>query len=188
MSRIIMLLDSCTTCLHTAVPNWRAVIRNRIYGYAFMKRLVYSSNALVLSKVTSDARYRSKIVRHWLKLFDVGMVVEIACAVTVDQFSHLVSFVVSIIIMLVSGYISQLCNAIGPTMFSLGLHMCLKIKFNNNNYLHDDDGREPWTTAATTPNKRTRRGIRRNYFYKMLLFRTLKVETNAYMSTLYICI
>ena len=39
------------------------------------------------------------------------MVVEIAFAVIVDQFSHLVSFVVSII-MLVSGYIAQLCNAI----------------------------------------------------------------------------
>ena len=71
MSRIIMLLDSCTTCLYTygsaslmfvvnRVPNCRAVIRNRIYG--FMKRLVSSSNALVLSAVTSDARYRSKIV------------------------------------------------------------------------------------------------------------------------------
>ena len=51
------------------VPNCRAVIRNRIYG--FMKRLVSSSNALVLSAVTSDARYRSKIVRHWLKLLYV---------------------------------------------------------------------------------------------------------------------
>ena len=40
------------------VPNCRAVIRNRIYG--FMKRLVSSSNALVLSAVTSDARNRSK--------------------------------------------------------------------------------------------------------------------------------
>ncbi len=48
------------------VPNCRAVIRNRIYG--FMKILVSSSNALVLSAITSDARYRSKIVRHWLKL------------------------------------------------------------------------------------------------------------------------
>ena len=48
------------------VPNYRAVIRNRIYG--FMKILVSSSNALVLSAITSDARYRSKIVRHWLKL------------------------------------------------------------------------------------------------------------------------
>ena len=35
------------------VPNCRAVVRNRIYG--FMKRLVSSSNALVLSAVTSDA-------------------------------------------------------------------------------------------------------------------------------------
>ena len=56
------------------VPNYRTVIRNRIYG--FMKRLVSSSNALVLSAVTSDARYRSKIVRHWLKIlyvhFDCG--------------------------------------------------------------------------------------------------------------------
>ena len=51
------------------VPNCRAVIRNRIYG--FMKRLVSSSNALVLSAVTGDARYRSKIVRHWLKLLYV---------------------------------------------------------------------------------------------------------------------
>ena len=51
------------------VPNCRAVIRNRIYG--FMKRLVSSSNALVLSAVTSDARYRSKIVRHCLKLLYV---------------------------------------------------------------------------------------------------------------------
>ena len=50
-----------------SVPNCRAVIRNRIYG--FMKRLVSSSN--VLSAVTSDARYRSKIVRHWLKLLYV---------------------------------------------------------------------------------------------------------------------
>ena len=32
------------------VPNCRAVIRNRIYG--FMKRLASSSNALVLSAVT----------------------------------------------------------------------------------------------------------------------------------------
>ena len=48
------------------VPNCRAVIRNRIYG--FMKRFVSSSNALVLFAITSDARYRSKIVRHWLKL------------------------------------------------------------------------------------------------------------------------
>ena len=47
------------------VPNCRAVIRNRIYG--FMKRLVSSSNALVLSAVTSDTRFRSRIVRHWLK-------------------------------------------------------------------------------------------------------------------------
>ena len=39
------------------------------------------------------------------------MVVEIACAVIVDKFSHLVSFVVSII-MLVSGCIAQLYNAI----------------------------------------------------------------------------
>ena len=46
-------------------PNCRAVIRNRIYG--FMKRLVSSSNALVLSAVTSDTRFRSRIVRHWLK-------------------------------------------------------------------------------------------------------------------------
>ena len=56
------------------VPNCRAVIRNRIYG--FMKRLVSSSNALVLSTVTSDARFRSRIVRHWLKSlyihFDAG--------------------------------------------------------------------------------------------------------------------
>ena len=48
--------------------------RNRIYG--FMKRLVSSSNALVLSTVTSDARFRSRIVRHWLKSlyihFDAG--------------------------------------------------------------------------------------------------------------------
>ena len=62
------------------------------------------------------------------------MVVDIACVVIVDQFSHLVSFVVSII-MLVSGYIAQLCSAI--PLCSLGLcnclHMCLKIKFNNNN-------------------------------------------------------
>ena len=36
-----------------------------------MKRLASSSNALVLSAVTSDARYRSKIVRHWLKLLYV---------------------------------------------------------------------------------------------------------------------
>ena len=48
------------------VPNFRAVIRNRIYG--FMKILASSSNALVLSAVTSEARYRSRIVRHWLKL------------------------------------------------------------------------------------------------------------------------
>ena len=37
----------------------------------WMKRLVSSSNALVLSAVTSDAQYRSKIVRHWLKLLYV---------------------------------------------------------------------------------------------------------------------
>ena len=76
-----MHLDSCATCLHAAVifvvnrvPNCRAVIRNRIYGS--MKRLVSSSNALVLSTVTSDARFRSKIVQHWLKslyiYFDAG--------------------------------------------------------------------------------------------------------------------
>ena len=56
------------------VPNCRAVTRNRIYG--FMKRLVSSSNALALSTVTSDARFRSRIVRHWLKSlyihFDAG--------------------------------------------------------------------------------------------------------------------
>ena len=75
-----------------------------------MKILVSSSNALVLSAVTSDARYRSKIVRHWYCMY-ILMVGEIACAVIVDQFSHLVSFVVSII-MLVTGYITQLCNAI----------------------------------------------------------------------------
>ena len=51
------------------VPNCRALTRNRIYG--FMKRLVYSSKALTLSVVTSDARYRSRIVLHWLKLFIV---------------------------------------------------------------------------------------------------------------------
>ena len=39
------------------VPNCRAVIRNRIYGS--MKRLVSSSNAIVLSAVTSDARFRT---------------------------------------------------------------------------------------------------------------------------------
>ena len=66
------------------VPNCRAVIRNRIYG--FMKRLVYSSNARVLSAVTSGARYRSKIVRHWLKLvyvdlhFDGGLDCIIICS------------------------------------------------------------------------------------------------------------
>ena len=59
------------------VPNCRAVIRNRIYG--FMKRLVSSSNALVLSTVTSDARFRSRIVRHWLKSLYILMLVEIAC-------------------------------------------------------------------------------------------------------------
>ena len=69
------------------VLNCRAGIRNRIYE--FMKRLVSSSNALVLSAVTSDARYRSKIVRHWLKLcMYILMVVEIACGVIVDQLSH----------------------------------------------------------------------------------------------------
>ena len=30
-------------------------------------QMVSSSNALVLSTVTSDARFRSRIVRHWLK-------------------------------------------------------------------------------------------------------------------------
>ena len=59
------------------VPNFRVVIRNRIYG--FMKRLVSSSNALVLSTVTSDARFRSRIVRHWLKSLYMLMLVEIAC-------------------------------------------------------------------------------------------------------------
>ena len=44
------------------VPNWRAVNRNRIYG--FMKRLVSSSNALVLSTVTM----RDSV----LELFDTG--------------------------------------------------------------------------------------------------------------------
>ena len=39
------------------------------------------------------------------------MVVKIACAVIVDRFRHLVSVVVSII-MLVSGYIAQLYTAI----------------------------------------------------------------------------
>ena len=39
--------------------------QERIYGS--MKRLVSSSNARVLSAVTSDARFRSRIVRHWLK-------------------------------------------------------------------------------------------------------------------------
>ena len=59
------------------VPNCRTVIRNRIYG--FMKRLVSSSNALVLSTVTSDARFRSIIVRHWLKSLYILKLVEIAC-------------------------------------------------------------------------------------------------------------
>ena len=62
------------------VPNCRAVIRNRIYG--FMKRLVSSTNALVLSAAISDARFRSRIVRHWLKSLYIQyilMVVEIAC-------------------------------------------------------------------------------------------------------------
>ena len=80
------------------VPNCRSVIRNRIYG--FMKRLVSSSNALVLSAVTSDAR------SFWdcsslVEITYILMVVEIV----VYQFSHLVSFVVSIL-MLVSGYIT----------------------------------------------------------------------------------
>ena len=68
-----------------------------------MKRLVSSSNALVLSAVTSDARYRSKIVRHWLKLlyiFDGGS--DCIYAVILD---NSVIFVVSIM-MLVSGYIA----------------------------------------------------------------------------------
>ena len=64
------------------------------------------------------------------------MVVEIAlCAVIVDQFSNLVSFVVSII-MLVSGY----CLSVGPTMlyYVFSGHLMFpayvtKIKFNNNN-------------------------------------------------------
>ena len=51
------------------VPNCRAVIRNRIFG--FMKILVSSSNACVLYAFSSDARYRSKIVRHWSKLLYV---------------------------------------------------------------------------------------------------------------------
>ena len=78
-----------------------------------VNRVVSFSNVPVLSAVTSDARYRSVIVRHWLKLLYVQflMVVEIACAVIVDQLSNLVSCVV-IIIMLVSGYIAQLYNAI----------------------------------------------------------------------------
>ena len=80
------------------VPNCRAVIRNRIYG--FMKRLVSSSNALVLSTVTSDARFRSRIVRHWLKSlyihFDAGW----DCMYAVNS---VITTVVSII-MLVSGY------------------------------------------------------------------------------------
>ena len=42
----------------------------------------------------------------WNYCMYILMVVEIACAVIVDQFSHLVSFVVR-------GYIAQLCNAIG---------------------------------------------------------------------------
>ena len=46
------------------VPNCRAVIRNRIYG--FMKRLVSSSNALVLSTVTIVMRDSG------LELFDTG--------------------------------------------------------------------------------------------------------------------
>ena len=115
------------------VPNCRAVIRNRIHG--FMKRLVSSSNALVLSAVTSDARYRSKIVRHGLKLLYVQflymlMVVEIACAVIVDQFCHFCH-----------NYASEwlYCPTVQCyTTCSLGLcnclHMCLKIKYNNNNY------------------------------------------------------
>ena len=49
----------CRTSLMSVVnrvPGCRTVIRNRIYG--FMKKLVSSSNALVLSAVISDARYR----------------------------------------------------------------------------------------------------------------------------------
>ena len=58
------------------VPTCRAVIRNRIYIWIHEETLVSSSNALVLFAVTSDARYRSRIFRHWLKLlyihFDGG--------------------------------------------------------------------------------------------------------------------
>ena len=72
------------------VPNCRAVIRNRIYG--FMKSLVSSSNALVLSAVTSDTRFRSRIVRHWLKSlyihFDGAWLRLHVCS----QFSNLVRF------------------------------------------------------------------------------------------------
>ena len=108
MSHIIMLFrfmhhlpTYCSASLRfvvNRVPNCRAVIRNRIYG--FMKRLVSSSNTLVLSAVTSDARFRSRIVRNWLKLL-----YSVYILMVVDQFSNLVSFVVSII-MLVSGYIA----------------------------------------------------------------------------------
>ena len=48
------------------VPNCRAVIRNQIYG--FMKRLVSSSNALVLSTVTTPVVMRDSV----LELFDTG--------------------------------------------------------------------------------------------------------------------
>ena len=54
MSHIIMLLDACTTCLHTAVH------------VGVMKRLVSSSNALVLSAVTIVMR------DSVLELFDTG--------------------------------------------------------------------------------------------------------------------
>ena len=82
------------------MPNGRAVTRNRIYG--FMKKLASSSNALILSAVTS-ARYHYRIVRHKTLAGSycmyISMVVAIANAVIVDQFSqNLVSFVVSIII------------------------------------------------------------------------------------------
>ena len=56
------------------------------------------------------------------------MVVEITCAIIVDQFSHLVSFVVSII-MLVSGYIAQLYNAILCVLWE-GLVACIYVPEN----------------------------------------------------------
>ncbi len=121
MSRIIMLLDSCTICPRTAVQVWcllsiECLIVERSSGTESMDSwrdwyLLLMHLSSLRSLVMPDTVLRL-FATGWNYCMYILMVVEIACAViSLHQFCHFFSFVVSII-MLVSGYIAQLCNAI----------------------------------------------------------------------------